>query len=68
MFYGIRETFLKKIRDYCGFVCPKGNACSMHKFLDYVEMLWKVEAFAVEEKNLFYNYFMFENLVYKNNV
>lgn len=63
-----KRNFLKKIRDYCGFVCPKGNACSMHKFLDYVEMLWKAEAFAVEEKNLFYNYFMFENLVYKNNV
>ena len=31
-------------------------------------MLWKAEAFAVEEKNIFYNYFMFENLVYKNNV
>ena len=31
-------------------------------------MLWKAEACAVEEKNVFYNYFMFENLVYKNNV
>ena len=47
------------IRDSCDFVCPKLKQCDGHKFLDYIEMLWKAICWAVEEKKVFYKYFYF---------
>ena len=60
-----RNAFIK-IRDACSFVCPQSVLCNGHKLLDYVEMLWEATVFAIEEKKVYYRYFYFENLVFKD--
>ena len=63
-----KRNIFKKIRDNCGsFVCPSDTPCDGHKFIEYVDMLWDSIVFAVEEKKVYYRYFFFENIVYKNN-
>ena len=50
----------------CGFVCPFSEPCHGHKLIDYVQMLWDAMVFAVDEKKVYYRYFYFENLVFKD--
>ena len=45
---------------------PQSVLCNGHKLLDYVEMLWEATVFAIEEKKVYYRYFYFENLVFKD--
>ena len=61
-----KRNIFKKIRDSCGYVCPSDTPCQGHKFIDYIEMLWSSMVFAAEEKKVYYRYFYFQNLIYKN--
>ena len=47
------------IREACDFVCPFEKECYGHKFLNYIEFLWRATAWAVEEKEVYYRYFHF---------
>ena len=58
--YTKRNVF-QLIRDSCDYVCPHNKQCNGHKFLDYINMLWKSICWAVEEKKVFYKYFYFHN-------
>ena len=64
----IKRNAFHLIRDSCDFVCPKIKQCDGHKFLDYIEMLWKAICWAVEEKKVFYRYFYFHNFTLTSDV
>ena len=61
-----KRNIFRKIRDACGYVCPHSEPCKGHKLLNYIEMLWNASVYAVEEKKVYYRYFYFENLIFKN--
>ena len=61
-----RKNIFPKIRDSCSYVCPLSVPCKGHKLLNYINMLWEAMVYAVEEKYVYYRYFYFENLVFKN--
>ena len=61
-----KRNVFQKIRDACSFVCPQLVPCNGHKLIDYVQMLWDASVFAVEEKKVYYRYFYFKNLVFKD--
>ena len=63
---GFKRNVFQKIRDACNYVCPHSVPCNGHKLLNYVEMFWEAACFAIEEKKVYYRYFYFENLTYKN--
>ena len=65
-----KRNILNEIRKKCSggnIVCPHDKICDGHKFIDFFEMCFSSIAFAVEEKKVFYNYFYFKNIEYKNN-
>ena len=62
----LKRNIFIKIRNACGFVCPFSEPCHGHKLFDYVQMLWDAMVFAVDEKKVYYRYFYFENLVFKD--
>ena len=47
------------IRDSCDYVCPKLKQCDGHKFLDFIQMLWEFQRWAVEEKKVYFKFFYF---------
>lgn len=61
-----KRNVFSKIRETCDYICPSETMCDGHKFIEYINMLWSAIVFAVEEKKVYYRYFLFENLVYKN--
>ena len=61
-----KRNIFPKIRDSCSYVCLRSVPCKGHKLLNYIEMLWNATVFAVEEKYVYYRYFYFEILVFKN--
>ena len=61
-----RKNIFPKIRDSCSYVCPLSVPCKGHKLLNYINMLWEAMVYADEEKYVYYRYFYFENLVFKN--
>ena len=61
-----KRNIFPKIRDACNYVCPHSLPCKGHKLLNYIEMLWEASVYAVEEKKVYYRYFYFENLIFKN--
>ena len=61
-----KRNIFPKIRDACSYVCPHSVPCKGHKLLNYIEMLWEASVYAVEEKKVYYRYFYFENLIFKN--
>ena len=63
--YTKRHIF-PKIRDACDYVCPHQKKCDGHKFLNYVEMLWRSICYAVEEKKVYYRYFFFTDFKIKD--
>ena len=67
--FWFKRNIIKLIRDKScdgNFVCPSDSPCDGHKFIDYVEMFFSSISFAVEEKKVFYKYFYFINIEYKN--
>ena len=54
------------IREGCDFVCPSEKECYGHKFLGYIEFLWKAIAWAIEEKKVYYKYFHFTDFKIEN--
>ena len=61
-----KRNIFQKIRNACSYVYPYTEPCKGHKPLNYIDMLWNATVFAVEEKCVYYRYFYFENLVFKN--
>ena len=61
-----KRNIFRKIRDACSYVCPHSVPCKGHKLLNYIEMLWEASVYAVEEKKVYYRYFYFQNLIFKN--
>ena len=61
-----KRNIFPKIRDACSYVCPHSVPCKGHKLLNYIEMLWEASVYAVEEKKVYYRYFYFQNLIFKN--
>ena len=61
-----KRNIFPKIRDACSYVCPHSVPCKGHKLLNYIEMLWEASVYAVEEKKVYYRYFYFENMIFKN--
>ena len=61
-----KRNIFPKIRDSCSHVCPSSVPCKGHKLLNYIQLLWDATVFAVEEKYVYYRYFHFQNLVFKN--
>ena len=49
------------IREDCGYVCPCEKQCDAHKFLNYIEYLWKMICYGVEEKKVYYRYIHFSD-------
>ena len=47
------------IRDSCDYVCPKLKQCDGHKFLDFIQMLWEFQRWAVEEKKVYFKFFYY---------
>ena len=47
------------IRDSCDYVCPKLKQFDGHKFLDFIQMLWEFQRWAVEEKKVYFKCFYF---------
>ena len=46
-------------RDSCDYVCPKLKQSDEHKFLEFIQMLWEFQRWAVEEKKGYFKYFYF---------
>ena len=61
-----KRNIFPKIRDACSYICPHSVPCKGHKLLNYIEMLWEASVYAVEEKKVYYRYFYFQNLIFKN--
>ena len=61
-----KRNIFPKIRDACSYVCPSSVPCKGHKLLNYIDMLWDATVYVVEEKYVYYRYFYFKNLVFKN--
>ena len=61
-----KRNIFPKIRDACSYVCSHSVPCKGHKLLNYIEMLWEASVYAVEEKKVYYRYFYFQNLIFKN--
>ena len=53
----MKRHLFRYIREDCSFVCPCEKECYGHRFLNYIEFLWRAIAWAVEEKNVYYKYF-----------
>ena len=47
------------IRDSCEYVCPKLKTCDGHQFLDFIEMIYQFQCWAVEEKKVYFKFFYF---------
>ena len=47
------------IRDSCEYVCPKLKTCDGHQFLDFMEMIYQFQRWAVEEKKVYFKFFYF---------
>ena len=62
----IKRNVFQLIRDSCDYVCPYSKQCDGHKFLDYIDMLYRSICWAVEEKKVFYKFFYFHNFTLKN--
>ena len=64
-----KRNIIKQIKEKCcegNFVCPMDVPCDGHKFVDYIDFLFSSNVFAVEEKKVYYRYFLFKDIVYKN--
>ena len=46
----VKRHIFPLIRDSCEYVCPYNEQCDGHKFLDFVEQLYKFQHHAVLEK------------------
>ena len=57
----VKRHIFQLIRDSCDYVCPYNQACDGHKFLDFVEQLYKFQEYAVLEKKCFFQDFRFYN-------
>ena len=55
----IKRKIFPLIRDSCDYVCPKLKQCDGHKFLDFIQMLWEFQRWAVEEKKVHFKFFYF---------
>ena len=55
----IKRKIFPLIRDSCDYVCPKLKQCDGHKFLDFIQMLWEFQRWAVEEKKVCFKFFYF---------
>ena len=55
----IKRKIFPLIRDSCDYVCPKLKQCDGHKFLDFIQMLWEFQRWAVEEKKVYFKFFYF---------
>ena len=56
-----KRTVFQYIRDSCSYVCPYEKQCKGHQFLNYIEMLWRAICWSVEEKKVFFKYFLFDD-------
>ena len=61
----VRRHIFPLIRDSCGYVCPYDRQCDGHKFLDFVEILYQFETYAVLERKCFFRDFYFYNFKLK---
>ena len=64
-----KRNIIREIKDKCcdgNFVCPNDVPCEGHKFVDYIEFLFSSNVFSVEEKKVYYRYFLFKDIKYKN--
>ena len=61
----IKRTIFPLIRNACDYVCPYKEQCDGHKFLNFIEKLWEFEYYAVTEKNVFFENFIFMIFVLK---
>ena len=61
----VKRHVFPMIRDCCGYVCPYNDECDGHKFLNFVEELYKFQQYAVIEKKCFYRDFYFYNFKLK---
>ena len=65
-----KRKYIIEIRNKCcngNFVCPEDTLCKGHKFINFLEKIFEAMTFAVMEKKVFYKYFLFNNIVKKDN-
>ena len=65
-----KRKYTVEIRNKCcdgNIVCPSDNLCNGHKFIKFLEKVFEALTFSVLEKKVFFKYFLFNNIVKKNN-
>ena len=65
-----KRKYINEIRQKCcdgNFVCPNDNLCNGHKFINFLEKIFEAMTCSVMEEKVFYRYFLFNNIVKKDN-
>ena len=62
----MKRNIFPQIRVACSYVCECEKKCDGHKFLNFIEMLWRSIVYAVEEKKVYYRHFYFTDFTIKD--
>ena len=56
-----RRQIFSYIYDSCGVVCSKLQTCDGHRFLAYVELIYRFNRYSIIKRKVYFKYFLFNN-------